>query len=97
MNTALADMNTAPHYRIPPSRGCTAPPYRIPPFSTHSNTEHAGIILRAVLAAKDGIAMGWLPRIWHEAEAVHPLCEVLVTADNGRDIRHKNNHRHHGH
>ena len=31
MNTALADMNTAPHYRIPP-------------FSSLSNTEHAGII-----------------------------------------------------
>ena len=45
MNTALADMNTAPHYRIPP-------------FSTFSNTEHAGII-RADVA--DGIAMGWLP------------------------------------
>ena len=45
MNTAQADMNTAPHYRIPPSRGCTAPHYRIPPFSTHSNTEHAGIIV----------------------------------------------------
>ena len=96
MNTALADMNAAPHYRIPPSRGGTAPHYRIPTFSTLSNTEHTGIILRAVQAA-DGIAMGWLPSLWHEAEAVHPLFELLVTADTVRDIRHKNNHRHHRH